>query len=52
MLAVGAPLGPEALADRLLRELTRSRAVPGFEDDVTLLVADVLPVPLAAVAAG
>jgi hypothetical protein len=43
VLAEGAALEAEALADRLLAELGRHRGVEGFEDDVTLLVADVLP---------
>lgn len=52
VLADGAALDPEALADRLLAELRGFRGAPGFEDDLTLLVADVLPVPLAAPPAG
>jgi sigma-B regulation protein RsbU (phosphoserine phosphatase) len=43
LLAVGATLDAEALADRLLAELARHRGVEGFDDDLTLLVADVLP---------
>jgi sigma-B regulation protein RsbU (phosphoserine phosphatase) len=43
VLVDGAALEAEALADRLLVELGRHRGVEGFEDDVTLLVADVLP---------
>jgi len=46
-LAEGAGLKTEALADRLLAELGRHRGVEGFEDDLTLLVADVLPVAAA-----
>ncbi len=42
-LVEGAALEAEALADRLFAELGRHRGVEGFEDDVTLLVADVLP---------
>jgi hypothetical protein len=32
------------VAERLLAEVGRHRGVEGFEDDLTLLVADVLPV--------
>jgi phosphoserine phosphatase RsbU/P len=42
-LVAGASLEAETLADRLLAELERRRGVEGFEDDLTLLVADVLP---------
>lgn len=52
ILADCAALDPEALADWLLAELRSFRGAPGFEDDLTLLVADVLPVPLAASPAG
>jgi sigma-B regulation protein RsbU (phosphoserine phosphatase) len=44
-LVAGAELEPEALADRLLADLGRHRGVAGFEDDLTLLVADVQPSP-------
>jgi sigma-B regulation protein RsbU (phosphoserine phosphatase) len=46
-LAEGGALDAEHLADELLAELRRFHGAPGFEDDLTLLVADVLPVPLA-----
>lgn len=52
VLAKSAALDPEALADRLLAELRSFRGATGFEDDLTLLVADVLPVPLAGPRAG
>ena len=42
-LVAGASLEAETLADRLLADLERHRGVEGFEDDLTLLVADVLP---------
>jgi phosphoserine phosphatase RsbU/P len=44
-LVEGAALEAEALADRLLGELQRYRGVEGFEDDLTLLVADFIPLP-------
>jgi sigma-B regulation protein RsbU (phosphoserine phosphatase) len=49
-LAEGAALEADALADRLLAELRRHRGVEGFDDDVTLIVADVLQEPAAGAA--
>ena len=43
-LVEAAALETEAVAERLLAEVGRHRGVEGFEDDLTLLVADVLPV--------
>jgi serine phosphatase RsbU (regulator of sigma subunit) len=42
-LVEGAALGAEPMADRVLAEVRRFRGVESLEDDLTLLVADVLP---------